>query len=229
MKCDRADLIGGDIVSVEFADHNILILYRRQRSRKGRSTTSADGLRLDISCANMQPKGCVIQRSLFMPTPESTTDRIVKQVLLKAPVDRVWRALSDYREFSQWFCVNLDQPFETGKTNRGQLTYPGYEHLTMELAVHKMEKEKLFSYHWHPYAVDPSKDYSSEPPTLVEFILESQDGGTLLTVIESGFDALPTERRDEAWRMNDGGWTEQVANIETYVNQESRESNPAVS
>ena len=164
-----------------------------------------------------------------MPTPESTTDRIVKQVLLKAPVDRVWRALSDYREFSQWFCVNLDQPFETGKTNRGQLTYPGYEHLTMELAVHKMEKEKLFSYHWHPDAVDPSKDYSSEPPTLVEFILESQDGGTLLTVIESGFDALPTERRDEAWRMNDGGWTEQVANIETYVNQESRESNPAVS
>lgn len=164
-----------------------------------------------------------------MPTPESTTDRIVKQVLLKAPVDRVWRALSDYREFSQWFCVNLDQPFETGKTNRGQLTYPGYEHLTMELAVHKMEKEKLFSYHWHPYAVDPSKDYSSEPPTLVEFILEPHNGGTLLTVIESGFDALPAERRDEAWRMNDGGWTEQVANIEAYVNQESRESNPAVS
>lgn len=164
-----------------------------------------------------------------MPTPESTTDRIVKQVMLKAPVDRVWRALSDYREFSQWFCVNLDQPFETGKTNRGQLTYPGYEHLTMELAVHKMEKEKLFSYHWHPYAVDPSKDYSSEPPTLVEFILEPHDDGTLLTVIESGFDALPAERRDEAWRMNDGGWTEQVANIEAYVNQESRESNPAVS
>ena len=144
-------------------------------------------------------------------------DRIEKQIELKAPLSRVWRALTDYREFGEWFRVKLEGPFVTGKVSRGNITHPGYEHLQMEVLVQKIEPERLFSYTWHPYAIDPKVDYSDEIPTLVEFRLEPTDKGTLLTVIESGFDRLPSSRRAEAFRMNDGGWAQQIKNIESHV------------
>lgn len=145
-------------------------------------------------------------------------NRIEKRIELKAPPSRVWRALTDPREFGEWFGVKLEAPFASGKIARGQITYPGYEHLTMELVVQKMEPERLFSFTWHPYAVDPRIDYSKEVPTLVEFKLEkSPREGTLLSVSESGFDNVPEERRAEAYKMNEGGWTEQMKNIENYL------------
>jgi len=145
------------------------------------------------------------------------SDRIEKRIELKAPVSRVWRALTDYREFGQWFCVKLEGPFVAGQVSRGNITYPGYEHLKWEAVVEKMEPERLFSYTWHPYAVDPKMDYSKEPSTLVEFTLEKTANGTLLTVVESGFDKIPAARRDEAFRRNEGGWAEQMKNVEKYV------------
>ena len=145
------------------------------------------------------------------------TDRIEKQIELKAPTARVWRALTDHREFGTWFRVDLAEPFAPGKTTRGQMTYPGYEHLVFEVQVQEMRDEALFSFLWHPYAVDPSVDYSGEPPTLVEFRLEKAGAGTLLTVTESGFDKIPPGRRLEAFRMNEGGWTQQMKNIEAHV------------
>jgi len=148
---------------------------------------------------------------------KSSTDRIEKRNELNAPPARVWRALTDHREFGEWFGVNLEAPFVPGKSTRGRITYPGYEHLVMEVVVRRMETERLFSFHWHPYAVDPTVDYSKEPPTLVEFKLEKTPAGTLLVVTESGFDSIPAARREEAFRMNSGGWTEQLKNIETYV------------
>jgi uncharacterized protein YndB with AHSA1/START domain len=147
----------------------------------------------------------------------STTDRIEKTIVLKAPRTRVWRALTDHEEFGAWFRVNLESPFREGATVRGRITYPGFEHATMEVVVERIEPERLFSYRWHPYAVDPATDFSKEPPTLVEFRLEDAPGGTRLTVTESGFDELPPGRRDEAFRMNEGGWAEQTGNIERHV------------
>jgi uncharacterized protein YndB with AHSA1/START domain len=146
-----------------------------------------------------------------------STDRIEKRIELKAPISRVWRALTDYREFGEWFRVKLDVPFVPNQVSRGHITYPGYEHLQWEVTVQKMEPESLFSFTWHPYAIDPKKDYSNEPPTLVEFRLQKTAGGTLLILTESGFDRIPMERRLEAFRMNDGGWTEQMKNIESHV------------
>lgn len=143
--------------------------------------------------------------------------QIEKRIELKAPVSRVWRALTDHREFGEWFRVNLEGPFVPGETARGQTTYPGYEHLKFEAVVQKMEPEQFFSYTWHPYAVDPNVDYSTEKPTLVEFRLEPTASGTLLTVTESGFDKIPANRRDEAFRMNEGGWAIQMENIGRYV------------
>ena len=140
-----------------------------------------------------------------------------KRIELKAPVSRVWRALTDYREFGEWFRVKLDGPFVPGQVSRGHITYPGYEHIKWEAVVQKMEPERLFSFTWHPYAVDPKKDYSVETPTLVEFTLEKTAGGTLLVLRESGFDKIPSDRRGEAYRMNDGGWTAQMKNIENHV------------
>jgi uncharacterized protein YndB with AHSA1/START domain len=148
-------------------------------------------------------------------------DRIEKRIELKAPVARVWRALTDYREFGEWFRVKLEGPFVPGKVSRGQVTHPGYEHLQWEAVVQKMEPEKIFSFTWHPYAVDPKADYSKETPTLVEFRLEKTAAGTLLVVTESGFDKVPAGRRAEAFLRNDGGWSQQVKNIESYVAQRS--------
>jgi len=145
-------------------------------------------------------------------------DRIEKRIELKASVSRVWRALIDYREFGEWFRVKLDGPFVPGQISRGQITYPGYEHVKWGAVVKKMEPERLFSFTWH-HSHDPNADISKEPTTLVEFRLEKVKVGTLLTLIESGFENLPEERRLEAFRMNDGGWTEQMKNIENYVAQ----------
>src|SRR5262245_61766526 len=136
-------------------------------------------------------------------------NRIEKRIELKVPVSRVWRALTDHREFGEWFRVRLDGPFVPGQIARGQITYPGYEHISFEAVVQTMEPERLFSSTWHPYAVDPKVDYSNEEPTLVEFKLEKTPTGTLLTVTESGFEKIPSHRRSEAFRMNEGGWSEQ--------------------
>src|ERR1035438_7082644 len=167
--------------------------------------------------------GCCSDRAALLCNPEvaSMNDRIEKRIELKAPISRVWRALTDYREFGEWFRVKLDGPFVPGQVSRGQITYPGYEHVKWEAVVQKMEHERLFSFTWHPYAVDPKIDYSKETPTLVEFRLEKTTSGTLLVLTESGFDKVPSDRRAEAFRMNDGGWTEQMKNIEKHVAQES--------
>ncbi len=151
------------------------------------------------------------------------TDRIEKSIALKAPVSRVWRALTDYQEFGEWFRVKLEGPFVAGQVSRGQMTYPGYEHVRWEAVVQKMEPERLFSFTWpHPKSFDKatySGSHAGEPTTLVEFQLEKSGDGTLLTVTESGFDLLPEDRRLEAFRRNEGGWTAQMNNIASYVAQ----------
>lgn len=144
-------------------------------------------------------------------------DRIEKTVDLEAPVSRVWRALTDHEEFGTWFRVRIEGPFVPGQVSRGHMTYPGYEHVRWHAVVQKMEPERLFSFTWHPNAVDPKKDYSDEPPTLVEFTLEKIPSGTRLRIVESGFDKLPAHRRDEAFRMNEGGWSAQAENIARHV------------
>jgi len=146
-------------------------------------------------------------------------NKIEKQIELKAPVSRVWRALTDYREFGEWFRVAIEGSFEPGKPARGHITYPGYEHVIWQVVIQQMEPDRLFSFTWHPYAVDPNTDYSNETPTLVEFRLEKTATGTRLTLTESGFENVPAHRRAEAFRMNDGGWTEQMKNIENHVTQ----------
>ena len=148
-------------------------------------------------------------------TSTTVTDRIEKTVILKAPRSRIWKALSDAKQFGEWFQVKLDGEFKAGETIHGTITYPGYEGHTMAMAVERIEPERLFSYRWHPG--DPKVDYSAEAMTLVEFTLEDVPGGTRLTIVESGFDNIPLSRRAEAFRMNEGGWTEQVENIQRHV------------
>ena len=145
------------------------------------------------------------------------TDRIEKHVELNAPIERVWRALTDYREFGQWFRVKLEGPFAPGKISCGHITYPGYGHIVWEATIVKMEEPRYFSFTWHPYAVDPNIDYSKETPTLVEFRLDGSGKGTRLTVTESGFDKVPRHRMPEALRMNEGGWAIQMENIKAHV------------
>lgn len=145
------------------------------------------------------------------------TDRIEKSVVLAAPVERVWRALADPAEFGAWFRVTLDGPFRPGEAVGGRLTWEGYEHVRLEVRVERMEAPRLFSFRWHPYAVDPEVDYSGEPTTLVEFRLERAGRGTRLTVAETGFDAVPAYRREEALRMNDAGWAHQMRNIAEFL------------
>ena len=142
---------------------------------------------------------------------------IEKRIEIAAPVARVWRAITDHREFGEWFRVKLDGPFRVGQPSRGNITYPGYEHVKWEAVVKAIEPEQLFSFTWHPYAVEPGVDYSQEPPTLVEFRLQPTKTGTLLVITESGFDKIPAHRRMEALRMNSGGWEEQTRNISRHV------------
>ncbi len=153
------------------------------------------------------------------PTPNATTstDRIEKRVVLRAPRSRVWRAISNAEEFGTWFGANLDGAFNEGRPTRGRITIPGYEHVTLDMLVERIDPERYFAYRWHPYAVDPAVDYSTEPTTLVEFKLEDTDGGTVLTIVESGFDRIPLARRAEAFRMNDEGWTGQITKLTRYV------------
>ena len=144
-------------------------------------------------------------------------NRIEKHIDLKASPERVWKALTDYKEFGQWFGCDLEGPFVEGKTVRGKLTYPGFEHLPWAVDVKKMESGRLFSFTWHPYALNASVDYSKETPTLVEFTLAAAGGGTLLVVTEFGFENIPASRRLEAFRMNEDGWVEELDNIAKYV------------
>lgn len=144
----------------------------------------------------------------------SSTDRIERQVMINAPRARVWRALSNAEEFGNWFGVALEgKRFAAGQRVKGNVTYPGYEHLVFDIAIERMEPEKLLSWRWHPAAIDSSVDYSHEPTTLVVFELKEAPGGTLLSVVESGFDKVPPARRADAFRLNSRGWDGQMENI----------------
>ncbi len=145
------------------------------------------------------------------------TDRIEKKILVRAPRSRVWRALTDAQEFGKWFGLQLNGTFGPGARVPGKVTHKGYEHVTFEIAVERMEPERLFSWRWHPCPVDPAVDYSAEPTTLVVFEIEEVPDGTMLTVVESGFDQLPPARRAEAYRENEQGWAMQMESIDRYV------------
>lgn len=158
----------------------------------------------------------------------SSTDRIEKELFVRAPQDRVWRAISDAREFGDWFGIDLDGEFVSGARMTGRIKptkadaavaemQKKYAGMHIEFIVERMEPMGLFSYRWHPFAVDPATDYSKEPMTLVTFELEPADGGTKVRVIESGFDSIPIERRAEAFDANDEGWAMQLKLIEKYL------------
>ena len=147
-----------------------------------------------------------------------STDRIERSILLAAPRSRVWRALANPEEFGNWFGVALQgKSFATGQRVQGQITHPGYEHVVWDVLIERLEPEHTLSWRWHPAAIDPAVDYSQEPTTLVVFELTEVEGGTLLKVVESGFDNLPPSRRLDAFRMNSGGWDQQLNNIEKNV------------
>ena len=145
------------------------------------------------------------------------TDRIEKKVVLRAPRSRVWRAITNAKEFGEWFRVTFEGNFVEGATARGKIARKGYEDMTLEIMIERIQPERYFSYRWHPYAIDPKVDYSKEPTTLVEFHLDDAKDGTALTITESGFDRIPLARRAEAYRMDENGWTQQIKNIESYV------------
>ncbi len=147
-----------------------------------------------------------------------STDRIEREILLKAPRSRVWRAISNAEEFGSWFGVAFKgKTFVAGQRVQGQITYPGYEHVVFDILIETMEPERRLTWRWHPAAVERGVDYSQETPTLVVFELKDVEGGTLLTVVESGFDHVPLARRADAFRMNSGGWDAQLKNIEKHV------------
>lgn len=154
----------------------------------------------------MQPTSCIMN-----------TNSIEKQIEIKAPVARVWRALTDHVEFGKWFGAKMETPFAVGKTTKGKILETDYAHIQLAATVVKMDAERLFSYTWHPFATDKDMDYSKETPTLVEFTLAESKGGTLLTVRESGFDKIPASRRDEAFRMHEQGWVGQLQNVKDHV------------
>jgi uncharacterized protein YndB with AHSA1/START domain len=145
------------------------------------------------------------------------SDKIEKSIEINAPVERVWRALTDHQAFGEWFRVKIDQPFVPGQPQTGHMTYPGYEHFPWNAETVALEEPTRFAFTWHPYAVEEGVDYSGETPTLVEFRLEPTASGTRVTVTESGFDKIPEHRREEALRSNTGGWEEQMRNIKAYV------------
>jgi len=151
----------------------------------------------------------------------STADRIERQVRLRHPRTRVWRALTDSREFGQWFGAVFTEAFEPGARLRGRITHKGYEHMTMDITIERMEPERLFAWRWHPGAAAPGESFASEPETTVVFELAEVPGGTLLTVVESGFDQIPLARRGRALKDNEGGWTAQMKAIEDYLGRSS--------
>ena len=153
-----------------------------------------------------------------MPTTTATTtDRIEKQVILDAPRSRVWRALTEVKQFNTWFGVSLETPFAPGAEVSGQINIRGFENVTMTIWIETMEAERFFSFRWHPYAIESGVDYSAEPTTLVTFTLEDAGAGTQLTIVESGFDAIPVSRRAKAFSMNSSGWNGQAENIRKYL------------
>ena len=147
----------------------------------------------------------------------TSTDRIEKKVVLRAPLSRVWQAIADSQKFGEWFGVKIEQPFVAGTKVSGKITNPGYENIPIGMEIDRIEPQRYFSYRWHPYGIDKNVDYSHEPTTLVEFTLEETKDGTQLTIVESGFDRIPAARRDVAFRMNDAGWTGQTKRIAAYV------------
>ncbi len=147
----------------------------------------------------------------------STMDRIEKRTVLRAPRSRVWRALTDPKEFGDWFGVKVEGPFTPGARVRGQVTSPGWEHVPFEITIVRMEPERHFSWRWHPHMDEKERDYSGEPTTLVVFELEEVPEGTRLTVVESGFDGLPADRLEKAFRGNESGWTGQLENVRRHV------------
>jgi uncharacterized protein YndB with AHSA1/START domain len=152
-----------------------------------------------------------------MPTTAPSTDRIEKQITLDAPRSRVWRALTEVKQFNAWFGVSLATPFAPGAEVSGQIKIRGYEHVTMTIWIETMEPERFFSFRWHPYAIEPGVDYAAEPTTLVSFTLEDAGAGTRLTIVESGFDTIPESRRAKAFTMNSNGWNGQAENIRKFL------------
>lgn len=157
-----------------------------------------------------------------------STDRIEKKILLRAPRKRIWRALSDSTEFGSWFGMKFDGPFTPGATVRGVIVpttvnaevakaQKKYEGLPVEITIEQMEPERLFSFRWHPNAIEPGVDYSAEPTTLIVFALEEVANGVMLTVTESGFDRIPLARRAKAFTANEQGWGMVVKLLEEYL------------
>ena len=160
----------------------------------------------------------------------STTDRIEKKLLLRAPQERVWSAISDITQFCYWFGMELDGKFTPGAQLKGRWTSTKVDPEVGEmhckhvgkpfvLVIDRIEPQRVFSYQWHPYSLDPNYDYSKEPMTTVTFTLEPAEGGTMLTVVESGFDSIPLERRAEAFEAHGEGWVKIMQIIEKYVSQ----------
>lgn len=146
------------------------------------------------------------------------SDCIEREIVLNAPVSRVWRALTNHKEFGEWFRVKIDAPFKAGEEASGPVLYPGYEHITWRAVIQELDPEQYFAFTWHPYAIDPNIDYSKEVPTLVEFRLQaSKDGGTHLDLSECGFNDLPPDRQKQAFEENEKGWTQQMKNISEYI------------
>lgn len=145
---------------------------------------------------------------------------IERSIVINAPRDRVWRALSNAENFGTWFGASLKgQTFVPGQRVRGPMGAGcGHENVWFDVVIERVEPQDLFSYRWHPYAVEPDTDYSGEEQTLVTFTLKDAPGsGTLLTVVESGFDKVPPHRRLEAFRMHSSGWDAQLNNIVRHV------------
>ena len=170
----------------------------------------------------------------------AVSDRIEKQVLLRAPLGRVWQALTEATEFGKWFGVTFDGPFKAGTVLAGSIVpttvdaevaemQKPYEGLRFEFVIDRIEPKTLFSFRWHPFAIDPKVDYSSEPMTLVQFSLKEVPEGVLLSVVESGFDRIPLERRATAFTSNEGGWTMQMTLIRKYVENDDSQGGPRMS
>ena len=160
----------------------------------------------------------------------TSIDRIEKKILLRASRERVWTAISDSKQFGSWFGVEFDGPFVAGSLMKGRMTptkvdaeiakvQEPYSGMAFDCTVERIEPMRLFSFRWHPFAIDSKADYSKEPTTLVEFELEEVAGGTQLTITESGFDKIPLERRAKAFASNDAGWAKQMTLIEKYLAQ----------
>ena len=147
----------------------------------------------------------------------SKSDRIEKEVVLRAPRARVWQAIGDAREFGTWFNFEAEGPFEPGKPLAVTLTEPGWEGTKFVLLVERVEPERHLSFRWHPGVPEPGADLAEEPTTLVTFDLDDAPEGTRLRIVESGFDALPAAKRDEVRRTNEEGWTTQAERIARYV------------